>query len=95
MPRHPSQLYEAVFEGLILFLILHFLSRNLNLRNKGGFLTGIFISGYAIFRAGAEFFREPDAHIGFIIPGVTMGQILSLPLLIIGIYLIFRPKRTV
>ena len=95
VPRHPSQLYEAMFEGLILFLILHVLSKNPNFQNKGGFLTGVFISGYAIFRVGAEFFREPDAHLGFIIPGVTMGQILSLPLLLVGIYLIFRPKRAV
>jgi len=92
LPRHPSQLYEAGLEGLVLFLILLAASRIQTVRSRYGTLTGIFLCGYAIFRSTGELFREPDAHIGFLAGGVTMGQILSLPLLLAGLFLIARAR---
>lgn len=90
LPRHPSQLYEATMEGVILFLILFVLLKFTTLRNKPGFLGGTFIAGYAIARMISECFREPDDFLGFFFGAVTMGQILSLPMLAYGLYLIFR-----
>ena len=89
IPRHPSQLYEAFFEGLILFiiLILNFL-RNKESRNFG-VLSGIFLLNYGIFRFFIEYLREPDAHLGLIFNFITMGQLLCLPLLFFGILLIY------
>ena len=92
-PRHPSQLYEAGLEGLLLFIILAFASRRQEIRARPGTLTGIFCGGYAIARALVELFRQPDAHLGFIVGATTMGQLLSLPLLIFGIYLVWNAKR--
>ncbi len=94
LPRHPSQLYEAGLEGIVLFLILWLASRSQAVRARYGLLTGLFLCGYAVFRSTAELFREPDAHIGFLAGGVTMGQLLSLPLLLAGLFLIAqaRPK---
>ncbi len=91
--RHPSQLYEAALEGLVLFLILLAASRSERVRARYGLLTGLFLCGYAIFRSAGELFREPDAHIGFLAGGVTMGQILSLPLLLAGLFLIAHACR--
>jgi phosphatidylglycerol:prolipoprotein diacylglycerol transferase len=85
VPRHPSQLYEAALEGLVLLVVMHLLWRIEPLRRRPGFLFGAFLTGYALARITAEFFREPDAHLGFIAGGVTMGQILSLPMLLAGI----------
>ncbi|MGE0095108.1 MAG: prolipoprotein diacylglyceryl transferase [Alphaproteobacteria bacterium] len=92
LPRHPSQLYEAGLEGIVLFLILWLASRSQAVRTRYGLLTGLFLCGYAIFRSTGELFREPDAHIGFLAGGVTMGQILSLPLLLAGLFLIARAR---
>ncbi|MGY9005967.1 MAG: prolipoprotein diacylglyceryl transferase [Alphaproteobacteria bacterium] len=90
LPRHPSQLYEAGLEGILLFAILWGLHFFCAARARRGFLTGAFLLGYGIFRIGSEFFREPDAHLGFITGGTTMGQWLSLPVAIIGAWLIFK-----
>ena len=90
LPRHPSQLYEAGLEGIVLFAIMCFLYFGTTARYRPGFLTGVFVSGYAIARMFVELFREPDAHLGFIAGGITMGQILSLPLLLFGLFLIAR-----
>lgn len=84
-PRHPSQLYEAVSEGLLLFIIMLVLFKYCK-KKPAGFLSGTFIALYAIFRIICEFFREPDVQLGFILPAVTMGQILSIPMLVIGLY---------
>lgn len=84
-PRHPSQLYEAVFEGLVLFAILFALSRRESVRETPGVLSGVFLAGYAVFRAGIEFFREPDPQIGYILEIFTMGQILCLPMFAAGV----------
>ena len=91
-PRHPSQLYEALFEGVVLFIVLWQLSRIMALRERHGFLAGVFLAGYAIARAIGETFREPDAHIGYLAGGATMGQILSVPVLAVGLYLIARAR---
>lgn len=92
-PRHPSQLYEAFLEGLVLFLVLLVASRNAAIRERPGLLTGIFCAGYAVARAVAEFAREPDAHLGLVFGAATMGQLLSLPLLALGLYMVWRAVR--
>ena len=92
VPRHPSQLYEAGLEGLLLFLVINMAARNSALRNRYGFLTGIFLCGYATSRIFVELFREPDAHIGFLLFELTLGQLLSLPMLAIGVYMILRAR---
>ena len=89
-PRHPSQLYESFLEGLVLFLILAALWRFTRLRDRPGALGGAFLVGYGVFRVIVEQFREPDAHLGFLIAGATMGQLLSLPLVVVGVWLLAR-----
>jgi phosphatidylglycerol:prolipoprotein diacylglycerol transferase len=90
--RHPSQLYEATLEGLFLFVVMLLLARRETLRARFGCLTGAFLVGYAVARITAEFFREPDAFLGFLFGGITMGQLLSLPLLLAGLWLIARSR---
>lgn len=90
LPRHPSQLYEAFMEGCVLFLILYGLSRSPYLRKQQGFLSGVFLLGYGVFRFGIEFFREPDQQLGFLYAGATMGQMLCLPMVLFGLFLIRR-----
>ena len=84
-PRHPSQLYEAFFEGVVLFIILMFCNKKNYSQNNFGFITSLFLILYGIFRFLIEFLREPDAHIGLIFNSITMGQLLSVPLAIIGV----------
>ena len=84
--RHPTQLYEALFEGLILFLILIYL-RNKGLMKITGLMAGIFLICYSIFRFMIEFLRVPDEQIGYLIFNLTMGQIISCIFFLIGIYL--------
>ncbi len=88
LPRHPSQLYEAFLEGLVLFIVVWIFSK----KNRPlGSVTGLFALGYGLARFGVEFVRTPDAHLGYMALGwLTMGQILSLPLIIIGAYLFLR-----
>jgi len=93
LPRHPSQLYEATLEGLILFAVMFVLQRFMGLRERRGALTGAFLIGYGIARIVGEFFREPDAQLGYLFLGTTMGQLLSIPLLLAGAYLIRRAGR--
>jgi len=97
LPRHPSQLYEAASEGLILFIILAILAQMPYVRRRDGLLSGVFLIGYSIARAICELFRQPDAylpHSGFIFGGISMGQILSFPMLLGGIgILIFALLR--
>ncbi len=90
VPRHPSQLYEAALEGIILFILLFVLMRFTKARTRPGLLTGIFLIGYGASRIIVEFFREPDVQIGFLANGTTMGQWLSLPVLLAGIYFVYR-----
>jgi len=92
-PRHPSQLYEAFFEGLVLFCILAYFVFRYKSLNKQGLNSGLYLTFYSLFRIIIEIFREPDIQIGFILDSLTMGQILSIPLLLLGVYLIIRSKR--
>lgn len=88
LPRHPSQLYEAIFEGLFLWLILWTVSKK---QLKLGFASGAFLFGYGIIRILVEFFREPDAQFSLdLFKYITMGQILSLPMVVIGIFLMMK-----
>lgn len=85
MPRHPSQLYEALLEGVILFIVLFALSRKRPPRPQGTFL-GIFLILYGCFRFAIEFIREPDVQLGYLWGGwLTMGQLLSVPLVLVGV----------
>jgi phosphatidylglycerol---prolipoprotein diacylglyceryl transferase len=90
--RHPSQLYEALMEGVVLFAVMFVLSRSERLRARFGLLTGVFLCGYGIARIIGEYFREPDAFLGFLAFGATMGQILSLPMVLAGFLLIVRAR---
>ena len=93
-PRHPSQLYEAGMEGVLLFTLLWALAFPAGGLKSRGLLSGAFLTGYAIFRIMAEMFREPDAQIGYLLGGLSMGQILSVPLLIGGLWLLARAGAT-
>ncbi len=90
IPRHPSQLYQAFLEGALLFAVVFIASRRDSIREQAGLLTGIFLTGYALARIVGEFFREPDAFLGFLFAGATMGQLLSVPMLAAGIWLMRR-----
>jgi phosphatidylglycerol---prolipoprotein diacylglyceryl transferase len=91
-PRHPSQLYQAGLEGLALFALVTWLAWQPRRPEQAGVITGAFLVGYAIARTIGELFREPDPHLGFLIGGLTMGQLLSLPMLLGGIYLLVRAR---
>jgi phosphatidylglycerol:prolipoprotein diacylglycerol transferase len=93
LPRHPSQLYEAFLEGIVLFLVVNGLERFTAIRERPGALSGVFLIGYGIARIVAELFREPDSFLGFLAFGLTMGQILSLPFVLVGLLLLLRPQQ--
>ncbi len=93
LPRHPSQLYEALLEGAVLFVVLAWLIRGGALQRPGTIL-GAFCLGYGLARTICEFFREPDAQLGFLWGGLTMGMLLSLPLMLAGVVLIAAARRT-
>jgi phosphatidylglycerol---prolipoprotein diacylglyceryl transferase len=84
LPRHPSQLYEAGLEGIVLFIVLALLMRAGALK-RPGLIIGAFAVGYAIARTSCEFFREPDVQLGFLWGGLTMGILLSIPLFVAGV----------
>ena len=84
VPRHPSQLYEAFCEGILLFLLL-FVAERRGARRTPGVETGLFLAGYAVARMSGELFRQPDPQLGYLIFGTTMGQLLSIPVLIAGL----------
>ena len=85
IPRHPSQLYQALLEGAILLSVMLVCWRFDAIRSRFGMLTGIFLFGYGVARIVGEFFRAPDPFLGFLFEGATMGQLLSVPMLIIGL----------
>jgi len=91
-PRHPSELYEAACEGVLLFLVLLCAERR-GARRRPGVETGIFLAGYAVARMSGELFRQPDAQLGYLVFGMTMGQLLSVPVLIAGILIIWWARR--
>ncbi len=93
-PRHPSQLYEAGLEGITLFAILLVAERS-GARKRPGLISGLFLIGYAFARIVVETFRQPDTQLDFLVAalhGVTMGQLLSLPMALTGVWMIYRSK---
>ena len=94
-PRHPSQLYEAGLEGLVLFIVMLCLIRMKWLEKYVGGLTGIFLMGYGLSRFAVEYVREPDEQLGLIGDVISMGQILSLPMILIGGVLIYMARQCI
>ena len=94
LPRHPSQLYQAGMEGLVLGLVLAVLCARRGVRARFGVLSGVFLIGYGVARGVGELFRQPDAFLGFLFAGATMGQLLSIPMVLGGLALILtsRPR---
>jgi phosphatidylglycerol---prolipoprotein diacylglyceryl transferase len=92
LPRHPSQLYEATLEGIVLFAVLAVMMRMGALKRPGTIL-GAFCLGYGVARTICELFREPDVQLGFLWGGLTMGMLLSVPLMIAGVVLILAARR--
>jgi len=86
--RHPSQIYEAIFEGVVLFILLNFFHRKLI--KKNGLISSLFIIYYSFFRFFVEFTREPDTHIGLLIFSMSMGQIISIIFFIVGTFLFYK-----
>lgn len=96
LPRHPSQLYEAFFEGLLMFGVLNFLWRYKYVREHHGLSSALFVLFYGAFRISMEQFREPDVQLGFFFGGITMGQMLSIPMIVLGMvvaYMVTRKNR--
>jgi phosphatidylglycerol:prolipoprotein diacylglycerol transferase len=96
-PRHPSQLYEAFFEGAVLFLIVMVLARRPNIRRHPGIIGAAFLFFYGIFRFGIEAVREPDVQLGLFFDMISMGQILCLPMIFggIGLFLYARSRKPI
>ncbi len=86
LPRHPSQLYEFFLEGVVLFFILYVITRK---SRSLGLASGIFLIGYGVFRTIVEFYREPDAHLGLYLSFISKGQILSIPMILVGMLVIY------
>jgi phosphatidylglycerol:prolipoprotein diacylglycerol transferase len=93
LPRHPSQLYEATLEGIVLFLLLRWATHAAKLTNRRGVVMGMFIAGYGIIRISLENVREPDAYMPHFPLGLTMGMMLSAPMVLAGLFLIWRGMR--
>jgi phosphatidylglycerol:prolipoprotein diacylglycerol transferase len=93
LPRHPSQIYEALLEGLVLFLVLRFLTHSRLKLKTPRFVGGAFVCGYGLSRIFAEFFREPDSQLGYLFGGwLTMGMVLSAPMVVAGIWAMATAK---
>ena len=92
LPRHPSQLYEAFLEGAVLLTVMILLARRLPPRPRGE-LLGWLLTVYGVFRIAVEFFREPDVQVGFLPGGATVGQLLSVPMVVLGVWLIWRSRK--
>jgi len=94
LPRHPTQIYEAILEGLVLLVVLYILSRRKPPLPRGSYI-GLFMLGYAVFRIAVEFIREPDAQLGYLMGTgwVTMGMLLCLPMVFVGIALLYYARR--
>lgn len=93
LPRHPSQLYEVLLEGVVLFVVMVLLARRVPPRPRGE-LVGWMLALFGAFRIIAEFFREPDAQLGFLASGwLTMGMLLSVPMVIAGVWLVVWARR--
>ena len=88
VPRHPSQLYEAFFEGIIIFIVLNLMWRSPKVRKRSGIVSAMFVLLYGVFRILMEQFRQPDVQLGFFFGGITMGQMLSVPLIAAGAWVL-------
>jgi phosphatidylglycerol:prolipoprotein diacylglycerol transferase len=93
LPRHPSQLYEAALEGVAMFVLLRWASHGKKWLNRRGVVTGLFLAGYGLIRISLENFREPDSYMPQFPLGLTMGMMLSAPMVLIGAVLIWRGLR--
>jgi phosphatidylglycerol:prolipoprotein diacylglycerol transferase len=93
LPRHPSQLYESFFEGLVLFIILFVMMKNEKIRNRPGIVSAAFLFLYGLFRFMIEYVRQPDEQLGFIIANLSMGQILCLPMMLGGIIVYYWSQK--
>jgi phosphatidylglycerol---prolipoprotein diacylglyceryl transferase len=94
-PRHPSQLYEGALEGIVLFLLIRLATHRYHKLATRGFVSGVFCAGYGVARTFVELFREPDAQIGYLAGGLTLGMLLSIPMIVFGIGLmIWASRRT-
>lgn len=93
-PRHPTQLYEAALEGLLLFLVLRLVTHRFLKLGSPGFVSGVFVAGYGLARIFVEFFREPDPQLGYLFSGwLTMGMVLSAPMVLIGLWAALTARR--
>jgi phosphatidylglycerol:prolipoprotein diacylglycerol transferase len=90
LPRHPSQLYQFALEGLLLFVLLWWYAGK---QRSLGQVSGAFLLGYGVFRFVAEYFREPDSFLGLLALNLSMGQWLCLPMVALGLWLLFRPGK--
>lgn len=95
LPRHPSQLYQSATEGLLLFIMLALLVYGYRALDRRGLVSGAFLMGYGSARFAMEFFREPDAHLGFIFAGLSMGQLLCVPMILLGVGLVIYSRKKV
>jgi phosphatidylglycerol---prolipoprotein diacylglyceryl transferase len=94
-PRHPSQLYEALLEGLVLFVVLRVATHHRGALQRPGLTAGLFLLGYGVFRALVELVREPDHHMPEALRHfLTMGMLLCVPMIVAGAYLVMRARRT-
>jgi phosphatidylglycerol:prolipoprotein diacylglycerol transferase len=93
VPRHPSQLYEAGLEGVVLFLVIRLVTHRYHRLAMTGFVSGVFCAGYGLARTFSEFFREPDFQIGYLAGGLTMGMLLSIPMIVFGTGLMIWAAR--
>lgn len=92
LARHPSQLYEAALEGILLFVLIRVATHSFGLLKRPGATIGLFLAGYAASRIFVENFREPDAHMPDFPLGLTMGMMLSLPMMALGLWMIWRTR---
>ncbi len=95
LARHPSQLYEAALEGLVLFAVIRIATHSLQFLRRPGATIGLFLAGYAASRIFIENFREPDSHLPDFPLGITMGMMLSTPMFALGVWLILRTRNEV
>lgn len=93
LPRHPSQLYEATLEGLVLFIVLFFMARQESIRRRPGILFGTLMAGYGVSRFIIEYVREPDPQLGFFFQYFSMGQLLCLPMILAGGIIIHYARK--
>ncbi|HEY7608786.1 MAG TPA: prolipoprotein diacylglyceryl transferase [Alphaproteobacteria bacterium] len=91
--RHPSQLYEGFLEGIVLFGFLWIMRKRTDALSRPGELGGWFCFGYGLARIVSEFFREPDAHLGYLLGPITMGMVLSVPVVAVGLFFVWRARK--